>query len=52
LDQPDHAHRIGDQIEFVVGYADTTVHMHTELYGMRRGIVEEIWRIPLEAKLR
>ena len=37
--------RIGERIEFVVGYGDTTVHLHDELYGIRDGRVESVWSI-------
>ena len=34
---------IGDKIEFVAGYSDTTVVLHDELYAIRDGIVEAVW---------
>ena len=35
--------RVGDQIEFVVGYSDLTVALHDELIGIRDGRVETVW---------
>ena len=35
--------RIGDKIEFVVGYADLTVALYDELYGIRDGLIETTW---------
>lgn len=49
---PSATPRIGDHIRFVVGYADTTVHLHDEIYALRKGRIEQIWRIPRSARLR
>ncbi len=38
--------KVGDKINFVVGYGDWTVFAHQRLYGVRQGIVEKIWDIP------
>jgi len=34
---------IGEKIEFVAGYSDTTVVLHDELFAIREGIVEAVW---------
>ncbi|GBD49870.1 DSD1 family PLP-dependent enzyme [Methylopila sp. Yamaguchi] len=44
--------RVGDRIRFVVGYADTTVHLHDAIFAARGGRVERIWPIAPAAKLR
>jgi D-serine deaminase-like pyridoxal phosphate-dependent protein len=44
--------RVGDKIEFVVGYSDTTVFLHDELYALRDGCVEAVWPIQGRGKLR
>jgi D-serine deaminase-like pyridoxal phosphate-dependent protein len=36
---------VGEQVEFVAGYADATVFLHDYLYGIRRGQVEAVWPI-------
>lgn len=43
LTTPNTEPRIGDKIEFVVGYADLTVALYDELYGIRDGLVETAW---------
>jgi D-serine deaminase-like pyridoxal phosphate-dependent protein len=43
---------IGDKIEFIVGYTDTTTMLHEEVYGLRDGRVEAIWPIAGRGKLR
>ena len=52
LDQPSDAPRLGDTIEFVVGYSDTTVMLHDEIFGVRDGKVEVVWPILGRGKLR
>jgi D-serine deaminase-like pyridoxal phosphate-dependent protein len=36
---------IGDRIEVWVAYSDATVHLHRQMYGMRSGLVEEVFEI-------
>jgi D-serine deaminase-like pyridoxal phosphate-dependent protein len=36
---------VGDKIELAVRYHDGTVHLHRKMYGVRKGIVEEIFTI-------
>ena len=43
--------RIGDKLEFVVGYGDTTVCLHDELIGVRGGFVEVVWPVLGRGKL-
>ncbi len=43
---------VGDRIEFVVGYSDTTIFMHDFLYGIRDGVVETVWPLLGRGKLQ
>ncbi len=43
LAAPSATPRVGDKIEFVVGYSDTTVVLHEELFGIRQDRIETIW---------
>jgi D-serine deaminase-like pyridoxal phosphate-dependent protein len=43
--------RIGDKVDFLVGYGDTTVCLHDELVGVRNGIVEIVWQVLGRGKL-
>jgi D-serine deaminase-like pyridoxal phosphate-dependent protein len=52
LEQPNATPRIGDKIELIVGYSDTTVHLHEEIVGVRGGRVESIWRVAARGKLK
>jgi D-serine deaminase-like pyridoxal phosphate-dependent protein len=52
LEVPSATPQVGDKIEFVVGYTDTTVHLHEELYAVRDGRVEAVWPVLGRGKLR
>lgn len=43
---------VGDRLEFVVGYSDTTIHLHEEILGLRRGRVERVWRVAGRGRLK
>ena len=44
--------RVGDKIQFIVGYGDTTVFLHDNFYGVRDGRVEVVWPILGRGKLQ
>jgi D-serine deaminase-like pyridoxal phosphate-dependent protein len=52
LASPAEVPRVGDKIEFVVGYSDTTTMLHDEIYGVRDGRLEVVWPILGRGKLR
>ena len=52
LSIPDTEPRVGERVEWVVGYADTTVCLHDTIYGTRKGIVEVAWPIAARGKLQ
>ena len=43
---------MGEKVELVVGYSDTTMHLHEEIVGIRRGAVECVWRVAGRGKLK
>jgi D-serine deaminase-like pyridoxal phosphate-dependent protein len=43
---------VGDKVEFVVGYSDTTTMLHDEIFGVRDGRLEVVWPILGRGKLR
>lgn len=51
-EQPNSSLSVGDRLEFVVGYSDTTVHLHDEMVGVRDGRVEIIWPIVGRGKMK
>jgi len=52
LAEPNTDLTVGDKIEFIVGYSDTTTMLHEELYGLRHDQVELVWPILGRGKLR
>jgi D-serine deaminase-like pyridoxal phosphate-dependent protein len=52
LEAPADTPRIGDKIEFVVGYSDTTVHLHEEIVALRKGVVEAVWTVAGRGKIK
>ncbi len=52
LAHPSDVPKVGDRIEFVVGYSDTTVHLHEEIVGVRGGRVECVWRVAARGKIK
>ena len=43
---------VGDRVEFVAGYCDSTLFLHDELHGIRDGQVEAVWPILARGKTR
>jgi len=43
--------KVGDKLDFITGYSDTTVFLHDQLYGVRKGLVETVWDIQGRGKL-
>jgi D-serine deaminase-like pyridoxal phosphate-dependent protein len=52
LDAPSETPKIGDRVEFIVGYSDLTVFLHEEIIGHRKGEIEAIWRVAARGKLK
>lgn len=52
LDAPSDRPKVGDRIEFVPGYTDTTVHLHEEIIAMRDGKVEAVWKVAGRGKIK
>ena len=52
LAEPSDPPRIGDKLEFIVGYSDTTVHLHEEIVAVRNGRIEAIWRIAGRGRIK
>lgn len=52
LQAPSDTPRIGDRVPLVVGYSDTTVHLHEEIVATRKGKVEAIWRVAARGKIK
>ena len=52
LGGPNETVKVGDPLDFMVGYGDTTVCLHDQIYGIRGGVVEAVWDVTGRGKLR
>ncbi len=52
LHRPDTTIGIGDHLEFVAGYSDSTVMLHDVLYAARAGVVQAAWPIAGRGKFQ
>lgn len=52
LVEPSDTPRVGEKLQFIVGYGDTTVFLHDFFYGIRDGRVEVVWPILGRGKLQ
>lgn len=43
LAEPSDTPGVGDRLEFIAGYSDTTVVLHDAIYATRNGVVEAVW---------
>ena len=44
--------KIGDKVEFIPGYSDSTMVLHNELVGIRNDRVEVVWKMEGRGKLQ
>jgi D-serine deaminase-like pyridoxal phosphate-dependent protein len=52
LNSPSDFPRIGDKVALVVGYSDTTVHLHEQIVAVRGEKVEAIWNVAARGKIK
>ena len=52
LDSHSDLPRVGDKVELVVGYSDTTVHLHEHMVAVRGEQVEAIWNVVARGKIK
>lgn len=52
LKEPSDSPKVGDRIEFSIGYSDQCNHLHENFYGIRNGMVETIWPILGRGKIQ
>lgn len=46
LEHPSETPRVGDIVEFIPGYTDSTVCLHDEMVVLRDDVVTDVWTIP------
>lgn len=47
----EHRFRPGDLVDVIPNHVCTTVNLHHELFGVRNGLVESVWRIAAQGKI-
>ncbi len=52
LAEPNDRLRVGDKVEWIAGYSDSTTFLHDEMYAIRDGTVEQVWPVLGRGKLR
>jgi D-serine deaminase-like pyridoxal phosphate-dependent protein len=52
LETPSDWPRVGDRVEFVPGYTDTTVHLHEEMVVLRQDQVVAVWKVAGRGKIK
>ncbi|HWU54262.1 MAG TPA: alanine racemase [Rhizomicrobium sp.] len=52
LEAPSDWPRVGDRVEFIPGYTDTTVHLHEEIVALRGNRIEGIWKVAGRGKIK
>jgi D-serine deaminase-like pyridoxal phosphate-dependent protein len=52
LAEPSDCPRIGERVNFRIGYSDQIMHLHDYLFGVRNGVVETIWPIAGRGRLQ
>jgi len=52
LTTPNDHLAVGDRLEWIVGYSDSTVFLHDTIYGVRGGRVQAAWEIAGRGKLQ
>jgi hypothetical protein len=49
IQDPSVAVEVGDKIELWVHYHDGTINLHRRAFGIRNGVVEEVFKIESDA---
>ena len=52
LESPSDRPRVGERVEFLPGYTDTTVHLHEEIVALRNGRIEAVWKVAGRGKIK
>jgi len=52
LEAPSDRPRVGERVEFIPGYTDTTVHLHEEMVALRGNRIEAVWKVAGRGKIK
>jgi D-serine deaminase-like pyridoxal phosphate-dependent protein len=51
FEAPSETQRVGDKLEAIVGYTDTTVHLHERIYATLGGRIEAVWPVAARGRI-
>jgi D-serine deaminase-like pyridoxal phosphate-dependent protein len=52
LNAPSARPQVGETVELIVGYSDSTVHLHEEIVATRGGRIEAVWRVRARGRIK
>jgi len=52
LEAPSEWPRVGDRVEFIPGYTDSTIHLHEEIIVLRGDRIEAVWDVVGRGKIK
>ena len=52
LEAPSMFPEVGDKVQLIAGYGDTTVHLHEEIVATRGGRVEAVWKVAARGRIK
>jgi D-serine deaminase-like pyridoxal phosphate-dependent protein len=52
LESPSDFPRVGDRVEFIPGYTDSTIHLHEEIIALRGERIEAVWPVVGRGKIK
>ena len=52
LEAPSDSPRVGDRVEFIPGYTDSTIHLHEEIIVLRNERIETVWDVVGRGKIK
>ncbi len=52
LKEPLVSPKVGDLLEWTVGYSDSTVFLHDTIYAHRDNVIQAIWQIQGRGKIQ
>lgn len=52
LEAPSIVPEVGDKVQLIAGYGDTTVHLHEEIVAIRCGRIEAVWKVAARGRIK
>lgn len=52
LEAPSIFPEVGEKVQIIAGYGDTTVHLHEEIVATRGGRIEAVWKVAARGRIK